>query len=469
MTAALAERLMAWLRNSRADLRETAGPGAAPADIAAFAESVRDRLRSAGVQPHEPVQLTIANRATDIGVMLGIWLAGAVAVPIHHAASPTTREAIGRATGARFQLDGLTITRLADHAPRPRDLLASAALIVFTSGTTGVPKGVVLGHDALAGKIEALDRLLSFRQDDVVVMPLQLIFIFGIWVSLLAIRSGATLVLVQKFSPETVEDLLAHEATILAAVPSMLRVMAARALPRAARLRMVLTGGESLGPALKETLDDAWPDAGVFDLYGSTETGSCDFCLPPWRETGAGTIGYPTENVAFRIVRDDGTVAAIGETGELQIRTPYGMLGYLDNPAMTSAAFDGDHYRSGDLARLRPDGCTELVGRLKEIVSRGGNKISPMEIETVLCRHQDVAAALCAGVPDARYGEAIHAVVVPKPGTCLTPDALKRWAGTQMERFKVPDVVVFSETLPVGPTGKASRAGVRQLTASLSG
>jgi long-chain acyl-CoA synthetase len=152
--------------------------------------------------------------------------------------------------------------------------------------------------------------------------------------------------------------------------------------------------------------------------------------------------------------------------GELQVRTPFGMLGYLDDPALTAAAFSDGYFRSGDLARLRGDGRVEIVGRSKEMISRGGNKIAPLEIDNLLGGHPGVAAALCAGVPDSRLGEAIHAVVVLQPGAALSADELRRWAAERIEPFKLPDRIIFAEALPLGATGKASRAAVRELTAA---
>lgn len=464
MTGALAEILRAGLGRPGCRVDESSGPGLSGHELDAHADLVAGVLRAAGVRPHEPVHVAIGNRALDLGTLLGLWRAGAVAVPVHRAAAPLTRGAIEQATCARFRIDGLALDRIAETPPPERPLLDRAALVVFTSGSTGAPKGVVLGHDALARKLAILDRLLGFRPDDVVVVPLQLTFIFGIWASLLAIRSGATLVLVQKFTPATLAGLLAAEATVLAAVPTMLRALLADGAPPAPRLRAVLTGGEALTPALARTVCGGWPAAELVDLYGSTETGSCDFCLRPRDAAEAGSIGVPTEGVSFLIVRDDGTPAHPGETGELRIRTTCGMLGYLDGAELTRLALEADHFRTGDLARLRPDGQVELVGRSKEIIARGGNKIAPLEIENALCTHPDIAAALCAGVPDARLGEAIHAVVVLRPGLALSADELRRWASAHLERYKVPDVIVFSDTLPAGATGKASRTMVSTLT-----
>jgi acyl-coenzyme A synthetase/AMP-(fatty) acid ligase len=196
----------------------------------------------------------------------------------------------------------------------------------------------------------------------------------------------------------------------------------------------------------------------MFDLFGLTETGSCDFCLAPSDQPqGLGTIGKPTENVAFRIAAD----GASG--GELQIKTPYGMLGYLDNPALTESAFSDGFFCTGDLARLREDGRVELVGRAKEIVSRAGHKIAPLEIDGLLAEHPDVAAALTAGVPDAQVGERLHVVVVARPGAALDEAALRAWAAERIERYKLPDAFHFRDALPLGRTGKADRGAVASL------
>jgi acyl-CoA synthetase (AMP-forming)/AMP-acid ligase II len=426
------------------------------------AGAVAQTLAEHGLRADEPVHLAIGNRATDIAAILGIWRAGGVVVPLHVASAPGTLARARALTGARFAVDGDELTDIGTALPPPRPLLQGAALVIFTSGSTGLPKGVVLGHDALAGKLDVLDVLLRFTPGDTVAVPLQMTFIFGIWASLLTLHARATLVLVPRFSAAALSQVLGGGATVLAAVPSMLRTMVAEGGLDGAGLRMLLTGGEPLGPELRRAVAQAWPQTDVHDLYGLTETGSCDFCRQGAQDaTQAGSIGRPTAQVAFRIVGSDGHDLPVGEPGELQIRTPFGMLGYLDNPALTESSFDGGYFRTGDIARRRPDGCVELVGRIKEIVSRGGNKIAPQEIDNLLCSHPDVAAALSAGVPDARLGEALHAVVVLKAGATLTAQGLRQWAAERIERFKVPDVISIENALPLGPTGKASRALIR--------
>ena len=425
------------------------------------ADGLAGRLRAHGIGADEPVLLQIGNRPGDLAALLGVWLAGGVAVPVHVSAAPHTVAALRQATGARLAVDGAVVEVIAAHPPPGRALLRGAALVVFTSGTTGRQKGVVIGHDALAGKLGVLGRLLALRPEDIVVVPLQLTFIFGIWVALLARRSGARLVLVPKFSRPAIEAVVAEGATVLAAVPSMLRMLMAPPPAAAGRLRLLLTGGEALGPALGQGIGLAWPGVGVFDLYGSTETGSCDFAHHPAAGSPEGAIGRPTEGVTHAILAGDGSPAPPGSPGELAIQTPYGMAGYLDDPALTRDAFAGSYFRTGDLARLLPDGSVALVGRLKEIVSRGGNKVALQEIDNLLGSHPDVVASLTAGVPDTRLGEALHTVVVLADGAVATPATLRAWLAERIERYKVPDVIELGDALPTGPTGKASRAALR--------
>jgi long-chain acyl-CoA synthetase len=243
----------------------------------------------------------------------------------------------------------------------------------------------------------------------------------------------------------------------------MMRTLFAASPPDALRLRMILSGGEVMSPALNERISSLWPHTGIYDLYGSTETGSCDFCLTAEEQiAGRGSIGSPTRDVQFRIRKTDGHLAGEGEMGELEIASPYGMLGYLDDPDLTRTSFNEGYFRSGDLARIRADRRTEIVGRSKEIISRGANKISPLEIDHLLSAHPDVAVALCAGVPDDRLGEAIHAMVVLKPGAILTEPDLLTWGSDKIERFKLPDAIYFCDAIPLGNTGKASRAAVQQ-------
>jgi long-chain acyl-CoA synthetase len=461
LSGALSELLTAALARSRAHIAGPAGEVWRSAAILALARRAAAALAARGVQAAEPVHVTIGNRPEDLGALLGVWVAGAVAVPVHRTVPAAAARRLRRKTRARFLLDAGELAAIGAAPPAARDLLAAAALVLFTSGSTGQPKGVVLGHAPFAGKLAVLSLLLELHPDDVVVVPLQLTFVFGLWVSLLALLAGARLLLVPRFAPEVVGDLLASGATVLAAVPSMLRILSAERAPAAPGLRAVFSGGEALGTSLARRVGATWPHAGLFDLYGSTETGSCDFCLRPADlPEGLGTIGRPTEQVAVRLSDENGAPLAAGASGELQIATPFGMLGYLDDPGLTAAAFSAGYFKTGDLARRRADGRIELVGRIKEIISRGGNKIAPAELENLFAGHPEVTSALCTGVPDERLGEAVHVMLVPRAGATLGADALRRWAAARIERHKLPDGIHLTPALPLGPTGKADRAAL---------
>jgi non-ribosomal peptide synthetase component E (peptide arylation enzyme) len=167
--------------------------------------------------------------------------------------------------------------------------------------------------------------------------------------------------------------------------------------------------------------------------------------------------------VEYRIVDANGRPVTSGTAGELCIKTPFGMLGYLDGPNLAAGSDRDGYLHTGDQARLRPDGRVEIVGRLKDIIARGGNKIAAAEIDALLARHPQVTGALCAGVPDVRLGEAIHAIVALVPGSRLTPQELRHWAAGQTEKFKVPDVIYIRNALPTGRTGKLNRAAVARL------
>jgi long-chain acyl-CoA synthetase len=419
------------LAKSQGTLRGVSSATLEALRIAAAASSVADALRELGVRKDELVMLIINNEPVDVVSYLGIWQAGAVAVPVHASA-----------------------LQWASTVGPVRPELAGAAIVVFTSGSTGKPKGVIVGHQALCFKLGVLSKLLAFDASDTVLVPLQLTFIFGIWVTLLGLLSGSKVVLIPKFTADIASRLLAS-ATILSAVPTMLRALSVQQGVEAPLLRKILTGGEPLSPSLAASLGGHFPSAGIYDLFGLTETGSCDFCLAPSEQPhGFGTIGRPTEGVEYRIALVDNTVAG---AGELQIRTPSVMLGYLDEPELTANALDQSFFRSGDLARLREDGLVELVGRSKDIISRGGNKIAPLEIDHLFAQHPDVISVMSVGIADDRLGEALHVLIVKRADGAATEMAMRDWSRDRLEKFKLPDGIHFCDSLPLGNTGKADR------------
>jgi len=424
-------------------------------DFLAAAHAVRDALKQAGLAAAEPVHVRISNQPLDLAAYAGVWLAGGVVVPVHRASPPGAVAQVVSKTRARFEWDRL-LNVLSNAPPPPRPILDGAALIVFTSGSSGMPKGAVLSHRAFIGKLDAIQSMLGFRDTDRTMLVLNNTFSFGIWVALLTLLHGGCVLAREKFSAGgLLGDLKESGATQVAVVPTMMRSLILDVPQSALRcdaqaLRQVLIGGETLGSGLGETLRALFAPAPLIDIYGLTETSTCDFFLMPADlPRYAGCIGRPSPGVRFRIVGDD---------GELQISSPYLMSGYLDEPQLQPIQ-DG-WLATGDLARERDPGVVEIVGRKKELIYRGGSKIAPLEIEFACSAHPKVAAALAVGRPDERLGQRIHALVVPRNPEnerALTPAEVYAFLAARLERHKLPDVLYFARELPAGRTGKADR------------
>jgi long-chain acyl-CoA synthetase len=440
--------------------------------ISETAMAVEGALRAVGLEADEPVLVPVANETRDPAALIGVWLAGGVVVPVARHAPAAAIEAINAATGARFSVSNDAIervVRIRSEVPPYRPLLSGAAVVIFTSGSTGRPKGVVLSHRAFVGKLEAIDSQLNFAPSTRTLLVLQMTFVFGLWVLLLTLLKGGTVWMNARFDPVGVlaalKDLRISDAAL---VPTMLRriLLLDRAISRsvigAANSCRILTGGEPFGRELSSRLQDLMPNARVVDIYGSTETCSSDFFLAAHeRERFAETIGHPSPQVKFRIADDYNRELPVQAVGELQIRTPFIMNGYLDESEMTRAAFADGFFRTGDLARLRDDGRVELVGRIKDLINRGGAKVSPLELDRVLVQHPAVAAALTVGAPDPILGERIHALIVPSAHMNLDEKALREWIAERLEWFKRPDVYHFAPELPAGRTGKVDRNALR--------
>jgi long-chain acyl-CoA synthetase len=415
------------------------------------AQAVRQRLEQAGIGPNEPVHVRISNQPLDLAAYAGVWLAGGVVVPLHRSSPEGATVHVLKKTGARFEWNSDLQIRSRERPPS-RPILGGAALVVFTSGSSGMPKGAVLSHRAFTGKLGAIQSLLGFRETDRTMLVLNITFSFGIWVALLTLLHGGCVLARGRFSAAAfLPDLADSRATQVAVVPTMMRslildVPAAELRCDAPALRQVLIGGETLGKGLGQTLHALFAPAPLIDIYGLTETSTCDFFLMPADlPRYAGCIGRPSPGVRYRIE---------GEDGELLISSPYLMNGYLDEPTLQPIR-DG-WLATGDLARERDPGVVEIVGRKKELIYRGGNKIAPLEIEFACSAHPKVAAALAVGRPDERLGERIHALVVPR-AEGLTPAELRAFLATRLEKYKQPDVFYFSRELPAGRTGKADR------------
>jgi long-chain acyl-CoA synthetase len=419
-------------------------------ELLSGAQAVRGRLAEAGLAVHEPVHVRVSNQPGDLAAYLGVWLAGGVVVPVHRSSPAGAVSHVRAKTLARFEIDH-ELKSLGSDRPPHRPMLQGAALIVFTSGSSGMPKGAVLSHEAFAGKLAAIQSLLRFGPDERTLLVLNMTFSFGIWVALLTLLHGGALLMRERFSAAAfLQQLEEDRITRVAVVPTMMRSLildlpAERLQCRAPSLRQVLIGGETLGKGLGETLRCLFAPAELIDIYGLTETSTCDFFLMPGDAARyAGCIGRPSPGVRYRIAED----------GELWISSPFLMSGYLDEPKLAPIV-DG-WLATGDLARERDPGVVEVGGRKKELIYRGGNKIAPLEIEFACTAHPKVAAALAVGRPDERLGQRIHALVVPLD-IGLSAAELRAFLAQRLEKYKLPDVLYFAGELPAGRTGKADR------------
>jgi long-chain acyl-CoA synthetase len=340
------------------------------------------------------------------------------------------------------------------------------ALVLYTSGSTGRPKGAVLSHAAVAaGNASWLGPVMALAADDRVLAVLPLSHSYGINGALLApLLAGASVVILERFSPDAVVAAVReHRVTVFPAVATMFqRLLDAPGWSRAdfASVRVALSGAAPCPWPLAE----AWrARSGVRILrgYGMTELHRPLSYLADDPRDLPDCIGRPVPGVAIRIVDDAGAAVAPGETGELLIRTPAAMDGYLGQPEETAAALVDGWFRTGDLARVSPDGFVSIAGRKKELILRGGYSVSPPEVEAALLAHPSVAEAAVVGIPDPALGEEIAAFVALHPGVRTSPDDLVAWCKTRVAGYKCPRVVTLVPALPRGATGKVLKAELR--------
>ncbi|WP_414637944.1 acyl-CoA synthetase [Actinophytocola sp.] len=347
------------------------------------------------------------------------------------------------------------------------------AFIVYTSGTTGPPKGVVLPRRAVATNLDALAELWAWTADDVLVHGLPLFHVHGLILGVIGpLRRGGTLHHLGRFSSDGVGAELARDATMLFGVPTMYHRLAAdcQADPALAaavgRARLLVSGSAAL-PATDHERIAAATGQRVVERYGMTETlMNCGVRADGDRRPG--TVGQPLPGVELRLVDDAGATLdeADGETvGEIEVRGPNLFLGYLNRPDATAAAMRDGWFRTGDMAVREPDGYVRIVGRrATDLIKSGGYKIGAGEIENALLEHPGVAEAAVTGEPDEDLGERIVAWIVPN-GDPPVPDELADELADHVARLlsphKRPRVVRFRESLPRNEMGKIMKRALR--------
>jgi len=415
---------------------------------------------------------------------LGTLLAGKAAVPLNATLTPEELAFMIADAGVEHVFTARPLSALVDALPvrplyleevfdakaAPAEPIAAdpgqAAAVVYTSGTTSQPKGVVLTHANFIANVEGCVGALQFGPEDVVLGPLPLFHSFAITTSLLLpVAVGAAAVYSGRFEPHRVLKLMAeHRATTVMAVPSMFRVLLLGYDPEQfdlRALRFCVAGGERLPAAVEHAFNERFP-VPLLQGYGISEAAPVLSVNPPGANR-SGTAGLPLPNVDMMVADDHGRPAAPGQEGELWARGQNIMRGYLNQPELTAAALaPGGWLRTGDWGKIDSDGYVTVTGRKKDLIISSGENISPTQIEDVLMQHPAVAEAAVLAIPHAVRGEVPAAFVVLRPDTECTEQELRTHCGQHLSRQKVPWRFEFRAEFPHGPTGKVLRRELRR-------
>ncbi|KAM3391566.1 hypothetical protein ACQJBY_012951 [Aegilops geniculata] len=470
-----------------------------------------------GVRPGQAVALCFPNTVELVVVFLAVIRARGVAAPLNPAYTQDEFEFYLSDSGARLLVTGAdgnapaqaaaaklglphavaaTLTEAAgplglaglagdvqDDRPAPQNdgtvqhqkeenEPSDVALFLHTSGTTSRPKGVPLTQRNLAASVQNIRAVYRFAETDATVVTLPLFHVHGLMCALLSsLASGASVALpaAGRFSASTFwADMLAAGATWYTAVPTIHQIIldrhASRPEPRYPALRFVRSCSASLAPVILERLEAAF-GAPVLEAYAMTEA-SHMMTSNPLPQDGArkpGSVGRAAGSLEVAVLDEAGSQVPAGERGEVCIRGPNVTAGYKTaDPGANEAAFLHGWFHTGDIGVMDGEGYLSLVGRIKELINRGGEKISPIEVDSVLLGHPDVAQAVSFGVPDEKYGEEIHCAVIPRESAALGEEEVVAFCRKNLAAFKVPKKVYIAADLPKTATGKIQRRIVAQ-------
>lgn len=338
------------------------------------------------------------------------------------------------------------------------------AIILYTSGTTGKPKGAMLTHKNLFSNASDVGDYLQMNAQDRVITTLPMFHVFCLTVALNApLLRGATLLIAPRFSPKEIFELAKeYEATVFAGVPTMYNFL--YQYPEGntedlKTLRLCISGGASLPVALLNNFESKF-NVRISEGYGLSEASPVTCFNPLDRPRKAGSIGTSIIHVENKIVNELGEEVPVGEVGELIVNGPNVMKGYYKLPEETAAAIRNGWLHTGDLARVDEEGYFYIVDRKKDMIIVGGYNVYPREVEEVLYNHPEIVEAAVLGVPDLNQGESVKCFVVSK-NPSLTEEELLDYCREHLAKYKVPSSIEFLEELPKNTTGKILRRALK--------
>ncbi|MFE7223926.1 long-chain fatty acid--CoA ligase [Nocardioides sp. NPDC057577] len=455
--------------------------------LLAQASAVARWLHAEGLKPGDRVGLVLPNVPAFPVHFYGALLAGGVVVPMNPLLKAREIEFYLEDSGARFLFVGeelkdeayaaaashgvqaVTVAPGTTHLPaaettsrpvprRPSD----TAVILYTSGTTGRPKGAELTHDNLGGNAALTrDTLVEIGPEDVVMGCLPLFHVFGLTCGLnAAVQAGACLTLIPRFDATAALEVIGRDrVTVFEGVPTMYAGMLHAADAGSydvSSLRTCICGGAPLPVELLHEFEETF-GCTILEGYGLSESSPVACFNHPHIERKAGSIGVPVREVQLRLVAEDGSETAPGEVGEILIKGPNVMKGYWQLPEVTAETIVDGWLRTGDLGRRDEDGYYYVVDRKKSLIIRGGYNVYPREIEEVVYEHPAVLEAAVVGVPHPDLGEEVAAAVALRAGATASAQEIRAFVKERVAAYKYPRHVWIMPELPKGPTGKILR------------
>ncbi|MEV6013403.1 AMP-binding protein [Streptomyces sp. NPDC051976] len=460
-------------------------------DVRCRSAGFGDRLRSAGIAPGDRVLLVLPTTPEFVFAYYGILAHGAVAVTVNPlcpqpelsyfvedagcslvvAWHETSDAAQAAAAGAGIDcwrvgpedFEGRSL--VATPAPALRREDDEPAVLLYTSGTTGRPKGAILTHGNITASARSFCDTFALDAAERLGTALPLFHVFGqIAVLATAFQAGCSLSLLRPFSGlGLLQQTAAHRITILSGVPTMWIEMLHAVTDAKSRdlpdLKFVRSGGASLPAEVAREFEDCF-GATILDGYGLSETTAAGTSCAPGRPLKHGSAGQALQGVRVTLFDESGRPVETGEVGEVAVSGPTVMRGYWNRPDATASTMRGDWLLTGDLGRMDADGYLWIVDRKKDLVIRGGYNVYPREIEEVLYEHPAVREAAVVGVPDERLGEEVAAVVALRADAELDVETLRPWLEERLAAYKVPRLYSVVDQLPKGPTGKILKRAI---------